>query len=83
MRVEFDEERDRAKFIFVDDARQTRDGGYTEAMYVTDASIEPTSEPGLMVQVGFETPLKLLWLSVEPASLALPRDVLAAAERRR
>jgi hypothetical protein len=76
MRVVFDEQHDRATFVIVD-GQQTHETGYTEALFVTPDE----AEAGVMVQLGFEQPARLLWISVEPASLALPRDVLAAATR--
>jgi hypothetical protein len=76
VRLEFDEENDRAKLVIVDE-RQTYESGHTEAVYVTP---NQEDEPGVMVQIGFESPCKLLWISVEPASRALPRELLEGAK---
>ena len=76
MRLEFDEGRDRARLVIVDEP-QTRDSGYTEALFITPED----ADEGVMVQLGFEQPTRLLWISVEPASAALPEDLLDGANR--
>jgi hypothetical protein len=76
MRLEYDETRDRARIVIGDEA-QTYESGYTEAVPVTPED----ADRGVMVQLGFEHPARLLWISVEPATRALPRDLLAEATR--
>jgi hypothetical protein len=56
------------------DEPQTRDG-YTEALFITPEG----ANKGVMVQLGFEQPTRLLWISVEPASAALPDELLGGA----
>ena len=68
MNVTYDEQHDRI-YLRVGDGRQTRDGGYTQPVYVSPDEDDPSREPGVMVQLGFEQPL--------PAPLYLRRAGVA------
>jgi hypothetical protein len=52
-------------------------------MRITLDEVHSTAQSSIFVQLGFETGgPRLLWLSVEPASRALPAALLAQAGRR-
>ena len=81
MNVTYDEQHDRI-YLRVGDGRQTRDGGYTQPVYVSPDEDDPSREPGVMVQLGFEQPCRLRFISVEPASLTFHEEFLAEVRRR-
>jgi hypothetical protein len=78
MRLTLDEQRDLATLYFRSE-RQTYDTGGTYLVLVND---EQNPRPvSIEVQLGFEGYERLLWMTVRPASEALPADLLATAER--
>lgn len=80
MRITYDPDRDLARIRFSDE-RQSYDEGSTEWVLLND---EVGSDlPLIDVQLGFEGGTRLLWMSVSPASVALPGDLLASAETTR
>lgn len=76
MKVELDDTLDEAR-IYISDERQSYERGAT---YLTLNAPHPTPT---QVQLGFEDYRRLLFVTVHPASAALPHDVLATAARRR
>jgi hypothetical protein len=77
MKLTLDEKRDLATVYFSDE-RQTYDGGAT---YLVLANDEQNPCPvSIEVQLGFEDCERLLWMTVRPASEALPAEFLATAE---
>jgi hypothetical protein len=80
VRVELDETRDEAR-IYISDEQQSYKRGATYLVLANDKN-EPHPTP-TQVQLGFEDYRRLLWVTVRPASAALPHEVLATAARRR
>jgi hypothetical protein len=78
MRLTLDEKRDLATLFFSDE-HQTYEGGGTYLVLAHDEE-KPRPVP-IEVQLGFERYERLLWMTVRPASEALPADLLATAER--
>jgi hypothetical protein len=77
MRLTLDEQRDLATLYFSNE-RQTYDDGGTYLVLVND---EENPRPvSIEVQLGFERNERLLWVTVRPASKALPAEMLATAE---
>jgi hypothetical protein len=78
LRVTLDEVRDLATIYFTDEKQSYERG----ATYLVLANDEEAPRPvSIEVQLGFEEYRRLLWITVRPASQALPPDLLGAAER--
>ena len=78
MRMVLDEARDTATFYFSDE-RQSYEAGAT---YLVLANDEDNPRPfSIEVQLGFEANEHLLWMTVHPASMALPPELLDSAKR--
>jgi hypothetical protein len=80
VRVELDETRDEAR-IYVSDERQSHERAATHLVLANDKN-DPHPSP-TEVQLGFKDYRRLLFVTVRPASEALPAEVLASATRRR
>jgi hypothetical protein len=78
VRITFDHETDSAR-IFLSPERQSHERGATFAVLVHDED-HPERE-AILVQVAFENYERLLWIKVDHASRALPRELLAQAEQ--
>jgi hypothetical protein len=76
--VTLDAERDIATFHVSDD-QQSYERGSTYLVLANDEDA-PRSNP-VEVQLGFEDGQRLLWITVHPASEALPAALLDAAAR--
>jgi hypothetical protein len=78
MRIELNEAQDEAKPYFSAE-RQTYAGGATWMILVADEH-RPQPDP-VEVQIGFENYERFVFVSVRPASKALPAELLASATR--
>ena len=72
MKVRIDRDRDEATIYFGDEKGQSFEHGHTSLVLTVPAE----------VQLGFEGERRLIWMSVRPASLVLPPELLDQAEIR-
>jgi hypothetical protein len=77
MRIELDEAADTVTFRFSEE-RQSYEAGGT---YLVLADEDGSRPDPIEVQIGFEAEERLLWMSVHPASRALPAELLGSAQR--
>jgi hypothetical protein len=80
VRITYRPENDEA-IIYVSEEKQSQKGGGTYLVCINDETADPPSS--IDVQLGFEGKQRLLFIIVRPASVALPADLLASAERPR
>jgi hypothetical protein len=79
VRILLDEARDEATIAFTDERQSYENGSTHTVLANTRESPYPES---IEVQLGFEDERRLLFILVRPASVALPQELRAQAERR-